>query len=163
MEENVIGTAEIAEATGLSQRLVRYMAKARKIPWEATRPQKRGFWFERTRLEQSGWIREHTIDPSEPKRRGRKPKAAYTTLQSLAATRPAVLPARETIPAKELAEFSKMLAGKLKKIAPRLTLAGSRILYRALRPLERAIRDVAAQYIDDQISKIRKTPPPNNS
>jgi hypothetical protein len=152
MHKDEIGTLELAVETGLSQRLIRYLAKARKIPWPVTRPERRGFWFEREKLKKSGWIREHTVDPCEPRSRGRKRKAAYLNFRSLLLARPAVL----SVP--ELAAFSKTLVGKLNRIAPRLTISGSKQMHDALKPLSQAILKVGSKHVDDEIRKFRLRP-----
>src|SRR5262245_12354233 len=70
LENNEIGTAEIGRRTGLSQRQIRRMAAAGKIPWPVTRTRRRGFWFERDRL--APWIEEHAILLGSIGRPGRK-------------------------------------------------------------------------------------------
>lgn len=153
MEENLIGTAEIAKLTGLSQRLVRYMANDGKVPYPETRPSKRGFRFDLRPLMASGWIQRHTVDKCEPKRRGRKPKTAYLKLESMPADKRVVFIRDARKFTRELAKLSKALAAKLTTLVPHLTLEYSERLFKALEPLERARYQVGRKYRDAEIGK----------
>ena len=162
MDKNEIGTAEIAKLTGLSQRQVRYSAKAGARPWPVTRPQRRGFWFQRDKLAGGGgWLERRTIDPCEPKRRGRKRKAAYTRLESMPADNRVVFIQDTAKFTRELAALSKALAAKLVRIAPHLSLGASEGIFNALKPLERARLRAGSKYMDAELQKPRSVP--NNS
>jgi hypothetical protein len=132
MSEAIIGTAELAEKTGLSQRMIRLKAKAGDIPSRVVCPGRRGCRFkedERLRM----WTDDHTVNPCEPVRRGRKPTAAYFK-RGLAKPKPDS-PYAITNLLDEWGEISRALERRIRRLKPFISPTGAQLLVTAMEPL----------------------------